>query len=56
MKKRKTNRSKRHSSGCRNHGSCTWCRDNRLHQVHKEEEKLNNEIKEYFNGDKQKDD
>lgn len=23
---------------CRNHGSCTWCRDNRLHKRLKDEE------------------
>ena len=23
---------------CRNHGSCTWCRDNRLHKRLKNEE------------------
>lgn len=35
MKKRKTNRSKRVSSGCRNHGDCDYCRSNRLHQARK---------------------
>ena len=33
MKWRKTNRSKRVSRSCRNHGSCAWCRGNRLAQA-----------------------
>lgn len=40
MKKRKTNKSKRHSPGCRNNGPCSYCRGNRLHAVHKAEEAI----------------
>lgn len=45
MKNRKTNKGKRVSSSCRNHGSCPACKSNRLHQVNKEIErtKLKNE-------------
>ena len=28
-------------TSCRNHGSCPWCKANRLHQVKKEEAKAN---------------
>lgn len=36
MKTRQINRSKRHSSGCGNNGSCGWCRGSRLYSnVHR---------------------
>lgn len=37
MKTRKTNRSKRNSNGCRNHGACDWCRSGRTHSNRKRE-------------------
>lgn len=27
---------------CRNHGTCEWCRGNRMHQVDREEERTRN--------------
>lgn len=33
MKWRKTNRAKRVDRSCRNHGGCSWCKGNRLHQA-----------------------
>lgn len=31
MKTRKTNKGKRISNGCKNHGSCDWCKGNRTY-------------------------
>lgn len=31
---------------CRNHGSCEWCRGNRLHRAEKEESRTSNYKKE----------
>lgn len=42
MKKRKTNKAKRVDSTCKNNGSCSYCRGNRLHQVKKELERTKN--------------
>lgn len=28
---------------CRNHGSCKWCRDNRMHKNRVQEERANDE-------------
>ena len=39
MKKRKTNKGKRFLKSCKNHGSCSWCTGNRMHQVKKAKEK-----------------
>lgn len=36
---------------CRNHGSCDWCKENRLHSRKKIEEKLKNQLTEWENGD-----
>lgn len=36
---------------CRNHGTCEWCKNNRLIQRMKEEEKCSLDIKEYLNGE-----
>lgn len=47
MKKRKTNKAKRSSSHCKNHGSCTWCEGNRLYQIKKEIEKSVNHTNFY---------
>jgi hypothetical protein len=33
---------------CRNHGSCAWCRENRLHQIRREREKMKNKMEEYY--------
>jgi hypothetical protein len=38
MIRRKTNRAKRIDNACRNHGSCPWCRGNRLHAARKREQ------------------
>lgn len=36
---------------CRNHGSCDWCRENRLHKFKKKEPiKDNTENQEKYNG------
>lgn len=40
--------SKRFDRTCRNHGSCDWCRDNRLHQRIKEEMKSKFDMKDYL--------
>ena len=50
--------SKEIDRSCRNHGSCSWCRDNRLHKFKKNEyenfeseiyEEGNEEVLEYSN-------
>jgi len=33
---------------CRNHGSCDWCKANRLYQITREKDKANNKLNEYF--------
>jgi len=33
---------------CKNHGSCPYCRNNRLYQRRKEEEKLVSKLREYY--------
>ena len=33
---------------CRNHGSCEWCKGNRLYRRKKETEKTNNKLEEYY--------
>lgn len=35
---------------CRNHGSCEWCKGNRLYKNNKKELKNEQELKEYENG------
>lgn len=32
---------------CRNHGSCEWCKNNRLYKNNKRTNKMNEKIKEY---------
>ena len=32
---------------CRNHGSCDWCKSNRLYKFKKEEEKTLDKLKEF---------
>lgn len=41
MKKRKINKAKKVSSRCRNHGSCSYCKDSRTYQSRKELDKWN---------------
>lgn len=41
--------SKLFDSSCRNHGSCDWCKSNRLHKVNKRIEGTDQELKEYYN-------
>lgn len=36
---------------CRNHGSCEWCKNNRLYQRLKEEEYSRQALKEYESGE-----
>jgi hypothetical protein len=38
--------SKAFDKTCRNHGSCDWCKENRLHKFKKEEEKTLDKLKE----------
>ena len=33
---------------CRNHGSCEWCREGRLHQIRLERQKMENKMEEYY--------
>lgn len=35
------------SSSCRNHGSCEWCRDNRLSKYNRDKKVSEKEIREY---------
>jgi hypothetical protein len=46
---RKTYRhSKLYAYSCRNHGSCPWCKGNRLHNSTVKDEANSNELKLYF--------
>ena len=36
---------------CRNHGSCDWCRENRLHARKKVEEKMEKALTDFENDD-----
>lgn len=38
-------------SSCKNHGSCPWCRSNRLYQYRKSILIARSKIKEYQNGE-----
>lgn len=33
---------------CRNHGDCLYCKNNRLHQIRREKEKMENKMEEYY--------
>lgn len=44
MKTRKTNKGKRVSNHCKNHGSCPACKGNRLYQVNKQIDKAKEQI------------
>lgn len=45
-KRKPYRRSKVFDSDCKNHGSCGWCRDNRLYQYRKELERVKFEEKD----------
>lgn len=32
---------------CRNHGSCDWCKENRLYKSNKQADEMNEKIREY---------
>lgn len=34
-------------SACRNHGSCSYCRNNRLHHIYKKQSAMDYRLKEY---------
>ena len=36
--------SKAFDCSCRNHGTCEWCKENRLHKFKKEEDKINDRL------------
>ena len=40
--------SRRFDSSCRNHGSCSYCRDSRLVQSMKEDNRTKEQINDYF--------
>lgn len=48
--------SKAIDSTCRNHGSCDWCKENRLYQYLKERDRREREIEEYMSEDYNEDD
>lgn len=37
---------------CRNHGSCDWCKSDRLHKVNKKIEGTDQKLREYYCEDK----
>ena len=39
---------KAHCYSCRNHGTCEWCKQNRLHGSIREMARTKDEIDEYF--------
>lgn len=41
-------------STCRNHGSCDWCKGNRIHRNEKKALGQELELKEYFKNGKEK--
>ena len=32
---------------CRNHGSCDWCKENRLYKSNKKADEMNEKVREY---------
>lgn len=40
-------KAKRCDVTCRNHGGCSWCENNRLHQIHLARFRSEDELKEY---------
>lgn len=47
-RRRKYYDARRFSSGCRNHGSCGWCRGNRLYSSNKRITASLQQLKEYY--------
>lgn len=43
--------SKSIDKSCRNHGTCIWCRDNRLYQITKERQRVALSMAEYLGMD-----
>lgn len=41
------NRSKNIDHTCRNHGSCDYCKNNRMYQTHRENQRVGEKLKEY---------
>lgn len=37
---------------CRNHGTCDWCKENRLYQQLRENERIKKELEEFEKGGK----
>ena len=35
------------SGGCRNHGGCCWCEENRMYRTNKMKEETKSKLKEY---------
>ena len=44
--RKKYRHSKSVSKNCRNHGNCKYCKNNRLYQLNKEKEKIENKLQE----------
>jgi len=44
--KRPYTKSKRFGKNCRNHGACSYCKNNRLHNFHRERQRAMDQIKE----------
>ena len=42
--------SRRFDATCKNHGSCSYCRDKRLYRYNKEIERTDNMLKEFYGG------
>lgn len=36
---------------CRNHGTCDWCKENRLYQQLRENERIKKELEEFEKGE-----
>ena len=47
-KRRPYHGSKAIDKSCRNHGSCDWCRENRMYRTNKSVEKMNEIENEYI--------
>ena len=49
-RRRPYRRSRRVDRSCRNHGTCSWCRGNRLYTRRRGEAAARREIEEYLHG------
>ena len=47
---RKTNKAKRVDHQCSNHGGCSFCRNGRLNQANKEDQRIKQLLKDYKEG------